>query len=128
MHWWVYTIHHDSGPPTLFTIHADLMESSGLSEEGGNRRVSDIHIEEISRLYCKRWKLLCPHLEMEGIIVSDVDHTGNDEREKRRAFLAAWKENKGSGATYRRLLYALLKIGCREDAEAVCKLYRQATL
>ena len=86
------------------------------------KTVSETHMEEISHSYCSKWKLLYCHLEVDRIVVSDVDLMRASEREKRHAFLVMWKEKKGSDATYKRLLYALLKTGCREDAEGVCKL------
>ncbi len=101
-----------------------MLQSFGLSEEHANQKVSDVHMVEISRCYCKRWKLLCPYLDLEGIIVNDMELVSGSEGEKRRAFFAAWRERKGSDATYRRLLYALLKTGCREDAEEICKLLK----
>ena len=50
-----------------------------------------------------------------------------DEDEKRATFFAKWKEAKGSDATYKALISALLEIGCAEDAECVCKLLKPAS-
>lgn len=100
------------------------MQSLGISDEQANQRVSDIHMEEIPRHYCKHWNHLWPYLGLERIVVSDIEAMTGSEGEKRRAFLAAWRERKGSEATYGRLFHALLKIDCQEDAEGVCKLLK----
>ena len=42
------------------------------------------------------------------------------------SFFSKWKEAKGSGATYRALISALLKIKCVEDAEGVCELLKNS--
>ena len=60
------------------------------------------------------------------IDVFDVDKLSGGEGEKRQAFLALWRERKGSEATYSKLLSALLNTDCREDAEWVCKLLTQS--
>ncbi len=51
---------------------------------------------------------------------SDIDNKG--EKEKRHTFLIKWRDVKGSEATYRNLIQALLTIESVEDAEEVCKL------
>lgn len=81
-------------------------------------------MEEIARSYCSNWRMLYSHLELDKIVVSDVDRMNVSEEEKRQAFFAAWRKRKGTDATYERLLYALLKTGCREDAEGVYKLLK----
>ena len=98
-----------------------MIKSFGLSEHV-NQKVSDMHIEEISRCYCSQWRRLYSYLEMDKIVCSDVDRMSMSEKEKRHIFFSEWSQRKGCDATYSRLLYALLKTGCREDAEGVCKL------
>ncbi len=101
-----------------------MLETFSLLEEDTVKRVSDTHMEEIARSYCSRWRMLYSYLEVDKIVVSDVDHMSVSEGEKRHAFFAAWRERKGSDATYGRLLHALLKTGCRKDAEGVCELLK----
>ncbi len=113
--------HFDIVHPTIKFLAA-LMESFGLSEEYFNKEISDVHLDQISRSYCGKWRELYCYLELDEILVSDMDHMIGSEEEKRRKFFAQWKEKKGSDVTYRRLLDALLEIGCRKDAEAICKL------
>ena len=103
-----------------------LLELYHLSEQNCKKQVTDQHLEEISSSCCSKWKSLRPHMEMEEIVEHDIDASpvGGPEG-KRRAFFFKWKNMKGSGATYRVLITALLKIRCREDAESVCKLLAQ---
>lgn len=108
----------------LIIYPAATMGLFGVSEEFVNRRVSDVHVVEISCCSCRYWKRLYPYLELEKIDVFDVDKQGGEEREKRRAFLELWRERKGREATYSKLLSALLMTDCREDAEEVCILLK----
>lgn len=98
------------------------MEHYQLSEESCNRKVSNTHLEKISESFCRKWRSLPSFLEMETIVVNDIDHSSNDEGGKRLAFFLKWKHMKGSTATYRKLLSALLEINCKEDAEGVCEM------
>ncbi len=98
------------------------LESFGLSEAEANKTISEIHMQEISRSHCSQWRMLYSHLELDQIVVSDMEHRGTSEEERRLAFFNAWKGRKGSDATYGRLIYALLKIMCRQDAEFVKQL------
>lgn len=58
------------------------------------------------------------------ILRSDIERNFNfkTEQEKRVAFFSQWKGMKGSEATYRNLISALLGINKMEDAEGVCGL------
>ena len=93
-----------------------------LTQEDLNKKVTDKHIEVISRSSCRKWKSLYSHLEMKPIHVGDIDCKEMDEDQKRVKFFSTWKENKGSEATYTKLIRALLTIESKEDAESVCKL------
>ena len=97
-----------------------------LAEKDCNGAVSEVHLQEISRSCCKKWRLLPAHLEMKEVVVNDIDRINGDEQEKRHAFLKKWKTVKGSGATYKILIKALLAIEYREDAESVCKLLQKS--
>ena len=89
--------------------------------------VSDLHLEMISRSYCTKWKSSLPaHLEMKAVVVNDIDRINGDEQEKRHAFLKKWKAVKGSDATYKKLIDALLAIECREEAEGVYELLQKS--
>ena len=97
----------------------------GLTEEDVSKKITDEHIEFISRSLCRQWKSLPAHLGLAIIVVDDIDKSNvMDEREKREKFLRTWKKEKGSEATYKKLIDGLLTIKCKEDAEFVCELLK----
>ena len=93
-----------------------------LTEANISRRVTDKHIAEISLSYCKKWRLLLSQFEMKNIVADDIGSKNIDADEMRQLFLSKWKEEKGSEATYKVLLSALLKIKQKKETEGVCKL------
>ena len=86
--------------------------------------VTDKHVDTISRSFCRRWDLLPTYLEMDRDVASDIkkQHREMEEEDKKRAFFFKWIEEKGSRATYKKLIIALLEINRVNDAEKVCKL------
>ncbi len=64
---------------------------------------------------------------MEKIVADDIACSFTTEEERRFEFFSEWKKRRGSEATYKSLICALLAIKSREDAEGVCKLL-QASL
>lgn len=88
--------------------------------------VRDIDVDKISRSCCKDWERLPPYLEMKKIVVNDINREGGSEEGKRRKFFTEWIEEKGREATYKKLIGALLQIGCRNDAEKICKLLQSS--
>ena len=105
-----------------------LIERYGLSEEMCRCKISDAHLGDISLSYCSRWRDLPSRLDIKKIVVDDLDKNPIlvDEDMKRSSFFSKWKEAKGSGATYRALISALLQIKCVEDAEGVCELLKNS--
>lgn len=114
-----------SSPVSIHT-HEELELTTEVIKRDWNQRVSDQHIEKFSRSHGKKWRSLPPYLELETIAVDDIDRNPRTltEEEKRHAFFSKWKHVKGSRATYRRLVGALLKIQCREDAENLCEMLK----
>lgn len=104
----------------------DLMYKYDLNISDCNRQVTDRHIDEISRSYCGEWRHLPSQLEMDEIIESDINRKPIAEDEKRREFFKKWKNRHGSRATYEKLIRALLRIRCLNDAESVCRLLQRA--
>ena len=100
--------------------YPDVTKHYELTEEECSIQVSDCHLELISQSYCRLWRMLPAHLELKSIVAEDIEYIHGDEREKRYKFLLQWKEIKGSLATYKQLINALLKIDCMGDADAVC--------
>ena len=103
---------------------ASLVKQYNLGEDVKGK-ITDVHLEVISRSYCGKWKRLPSHLNMESVVVDDIDRLAIDEDEKRLKFLSTWKTTKGSDATYKKLISALLKIKCVYDAEGVCEILQQ---
>lgn len=95
-----------------------LMVDFNLTEECCNQQITEKHIGDIS---CSKWRLLYAHLEMGRSVVDDIDRGSKTEEEKRHDFFSCWRNEKGSRATYKVLIEALLKAKCRNDAEYVCK-------
>ena len=101
----------------------DFMVNLKLTEDDWNKPLTDIHISDICRKACGKWKLLSPYLGgMEEIDISDIENTFAEEEVRRSKFLKRWREKMGSEANFKRLISALLRIKCRRDAEIVCGL------
>ena len=106
---------------------SSLLKQYKIKVEDVNREVTDRHVEKISQSHCKKWKSLPAYLEMEGIVASDIDIEPIEEEEKRKNFFSKWKEEKGSKATYKVLIRALLEMKCKKDAESVCEMIAPST-
>ena len=98
------------------------MEKYNLKEEDVNKKVSDLHIDEISRSDCNEWRSLPAQFKMKKIVATDIDRKQIAEHEKRSEFLFKWREQKGSRSTYKELIRAVLNISGEDEAEGVCKL------
>ena len=98
------------------------MEDYQISDKECSKQVSDIHLQKLTRTHITKWRLLPPILGLEEAMKDDIDHESGDEGEKQYKFFTGWKEMQGADATYKALINALLKIGCRSDAEYVCQL------
>ena len=88
-----------------------LKKKHCLTEEQCNWQISDSDLEFFSYGRHGWWGQLPPHL---GFSTSD----GTPESE----LLFKWKDAKGPGTTYKKLILALLEIGCPDDAETVCTM------
>lgn len=104
------------------TVNSLMAEYKLEAEDIGNREISTPHLESLCTSHFSQWRLLPSHLEVEGISVEGIDCKFAGERERRLAFFFQWKHMKGPGATYGRLLDALVVMKCVGDAEAVCKV------
>ena len=112
----------EMGGPTL----PELMNRYGLSEADTSQQASDSNLGLITLSCCEKWKSLPPYLVVENIVATDIDKSQKDPQEKRHDFFCEWKKIKGSSATYKVLITALLKIKCVEDAEKVCKILKNS--
>ena len=102
-----------------------LMEHYSLNEQDCSKQFQDKLLDKIADTYCREWRKLRSQFEMPSIVEHDIDHSATDEENKRRDFLLKWKRVKGSAATPKALINALLEIKCRDDAEGVCQLLQQ---
>ena len=100
------------------SVLRSLMEHYGHGR-GYDRQISDKHLVKISQSCCRRWKSLRPFLELEEIVEYNIDHSADDEEEKRLKFLKKWKEIKASDATYKKLISALLEIEYRDERKPI---------
>lgn len=107
------------------TTVKSLMKQFGLEEKDCNGEVADAHLEEFTHHHGEDWRSLPAYLKMKNIVVRDIERKPCGEREKRLTFFIEWKSLVGSGATYKKLVHALLKIKCKQDAEAVCKMLQR---
>ena len=105
-----------------------LLEEYKLKKKDVNKQISAIHLDKISHYCCSQWRRLPAYLEMDRIVKDDVDRLStNEEAEKRSSFFSKWGDEKGSEATYEKIINALLEMKCKKDAEKVCKLIRPAS-
>ena len=110
------------------TLTVTLLEQYELTEDDCNQKISDYHCSEISRTLCGGWRGLPSHLGVPQIYVHDINRNSTEESERRSNFFFGWKELKGSAATYKALIAALLDIDCREDAEGVCRFLKKTKI
>ena len=104
-----------------------LIRQFQLTDEQCNKKVTDVHLDKISHVSHCQWRRLPPYLKMKTSVVADIDQGLGGEDDKRRNFFFKWRDTKGSGATYKTLISALLEIEYRVDAENVCKLCTQSS-
>ena len=92
------------------------MTKHQLTDKDISKKVNVSHLEFTSCSCYKQWQSLPPILGLQ----SNVAVNTHDEKKKCFAFLLGWMTTKGSGATHKQLLTALLRIKCEEAAEMLC--------
>lgn len=102
-----------------------LLHRFNLDEGECNKAASKAHIEELCKANCTQWRQLPSPLDVETVSVGEIERSTVEESDRRLSFLSQWKQIKGSAATYRQLIMALLGIKCDEDAANVCKLLKR---
>ena len=96
-----------------------------LADQDLDKVISDFHLDEIAQTRdIINWKSLPSLLGLRDNVAKDIDKDFTKDFDKRREFFQRWKRIKGSEATYRSLVKALLDINQRHEAEHVCKLLR----
>ena len=96
-----------------------LLKEVGIPMSLLEQRCSDDHLTSISLfLY---WRKVAPHLGLDETDIEEID-SKKIEPEKRLEMLQKWKMKKSYLATFKVLVEALLKVGCADHAERVCRL------
>ena len=95
----------------------DLVQFYELSESDCEREINEVDLADLSFTLGQGWRALPSRLG-----VPSSDHVFQTEQEEKHAFLSQWKDVKGSEATYKVLISALLDINCREEAEGMCRM------
>ena len=90
---------------------ASLLVEHGVAREDSNKQISDKDIDKISLV-------VSPMEDCLPISAQDAKQDGKSEPDRRAGLLEAWKQMKGSDATYRALIAALLEME-RRDAEVI---------
>ena len=93
-----------------------------LAQQDLDKEISDFHLDEIARTHDVNWKILTSRLGLQDVVAKDIDKDHSKEFDKRLGFFQQWKQRKGSEATYKKLVRALLDTDQKRDAEGVCKL------
>ena len=78
-------------------------------------------MDQIASHCCEEYWRLPPHLGIEDTVFDDIKRDEKSEPERKLALFKKWKQTKGSGATYKAIIAAFLKIELMDDAEKVCK-------
>ena len=89
-------------------------------------KISERHLQDIAKSLCEDWRHLPVHLGMNAIVEKDIDRDLQKESEKRRTFFYQWEKEKGSEASYEKLIFALLLIKNKRDAESICEMVPRA--
>lgn len=90
-------------------------------------KVSHIDSQTIATACSFKWGQLLPLLGVKHpkTVQNDIQNDYSSLPEKRENFFSVWIKEKGSEATYRALIIALLQIKERESAEFVCNLLKE---
>ena len=106
------------------TALRELLKKHRLTDKDINRQVNVSNLERTSHFCYKQWKSLPSHLGVQSNVVGEIDKPHKDEKTKCLNFLLRWM--KGSRATYKQLLTALLSIKCEQAAEMLCTRLRES--
>ena len=102
--------------------YVELLQDFKLRDEDLNATITELDLSEIStNISSDDWKRMNPYLDMKQIAVSDIEAAFKDPVEKRREYFMRWRKEKGSGASYKKIVLACLKSSNRSGAEDVLK-------
>lgn len=83
------------------TTVSSLLDKYQLQEEDCTKKVTNLHLDEISRSHCHKWRYLPARLEMDAIMVDYIDcgylqkeiKTSLQEAEEiKTVFLSKWRD------------------------------------
>ena len=105
-----------------------LLVTHGVAREDSDKQIGDKDIDKISQSCGFPYGRLSSYLGMKQVCAQDAKQDGKSEPDRRAGLLEGWKQLKGSDATYRALIAALLEMERRDDAEVICKLLKESKL
>ena len=113
----------------MSSYHNDLgstLKEFQLSENDVTQPITSIHMQEISRDACYKWRYLPVHLlgEKKELVWKNIERDIPEEEGRKYELLLRWRYQEGNGATYKMLINAFLKIECKRDAQYVCGLLK----
>ena len=99
----------------------DLAQKYQLTPEMLQQKVTDEHMLDIQDFIS--WRDIGPYLsEIDRVDLNDIQREGDDERDRRRRLLNKWEDRNGLDATYKNMIFAMLRAGKKGDATKVCRL------
>ena len=105
-------------------VYDELLDCFKLKDEELSTAITDLHLQKISTdIISEDWGMLNPHLDMADIAVSDARTAYQNATDQRLEYLKKWKREKGSDATYKKMIVACLNISNKSYAEAICALF-----
>ncbi len=103
-----------------------LLKRYKLSKKTANMKVRRPPSDDVGDIISvDMWEELLPYLDIPHDVVKWIHPNWTMKQKADYFFYDCWKERKGSGATYRKLVTALLRIQKKATAVRVCKLLQQ---
>lgn len=99
---------------------AELMVEHNLSQADLNRKVTEDHMWELEGIIIA-WDDIASKL-LEEVDVAAVEQDGRNAAQKKQKMLQTWKERNGNGATYDKMIMAMLKARKKDQATKVFEL------
>ena len=98
----------------------DVANEVGLAADELSKPCDSYIISSLADCF-SQWELIFGSL-LSQLDLIDINEDYSTQEKKRSAALHKWRDRNGSGATYKVLVDALLKLGERRQAENLCKI------
>ena len=95
-----------------------------LTQKELSQTVSSKHILQIQRTI-SWWAV--GRILLDRVVLNDITKDAFDEEQRRDMMLNKWQEKRGSGATYEKLIDAMIEVEKTSEAEGVCQLIAPVT-